>query len=94
MKTKSRIILFLSLALPLLSFTGCSKDKETTATSNATAVAVKTKERVPVSMTMNNDRVSFESMTSFFKPDYTRELPDQDEETQSLVIKADKNNKK
>ena len=81
---------FKKLALPvfitsILVFaavtTGCKKNEKSTASFQSTFPNLKkNSQRVAVDMSITDDRVSYNSMISFFKPDYTAETPDQKEE--------------
>ena len=90
-----KLSLFL-IAAALLSFSACNKDKSVSAGGSTQAIKTKAAERIPVSMTLTDNRVSYDSMISFFKPDYTAEVPDnqnEEVETQSASSKKSKKEK-
>ncbi len=95
---KNGVILFVAATLCLgLSLTGCKKDKgnQISAASTTGVKAKKTGERTsPLSVTMENNLVTFDSLTDFFKPDYTAEAPDSQEARENQTEKASKKDKK
>ena len=89
---KKQFLLILLGASLLFSFNSCKKEK-VAEEARFNVSKLKTSQRTPVSMTMNNNKVSYSSMSAFFKPDYTAEYPDEEEET-AAQTKDNKKSKK
>ena len=75
---KQRILIAIMAVAAALCLAGCNK-KEDKAQSNVASFNIKQKKNVKTagaSLSLDNDRVSFASMSDFFKPDYSVETPD------------------
>ena len=70
-------VIALGLFILTAGLTGCKKEKEQSAPNFTSSFNVqKGKQFTPFTVKMENNRVSFDSMRSFFNPDYSVETPD------------------
>ncbi len=74
---KKRLLTAAVILFSIFTLTCCGKNKKAPGPGEATVVKVKTTERVPVTMNISGERVTYDSMLSFFTPDYTKEMPDE-----------------
>ena len=76
---KQRILIAIMAVAAALCLTACNKKAENTK-SNVASFNIKQKKGAVktsnISLSLDNDRVSFASMSDFFKPDYSVETPD------------------
>ena len=93
-KTFGKIFICVIVLMTISLGTGCKKKAADAQSPYSGLSKIKAMPRTPVVMNLTNDRVSFDSMTAFFKPDYTRETPEQSDDSDEAVTKENKKSKK